>query len=184
MRAAQRDFARRALADFVVRKGQERAAAEVSVAKAEIAARDSDSAVRSAYEAWDQARSSFESTCAIEVDGHADLTRQAADLRAQVDRSIATAENGQTVDTNAIVQALRQLDVVTRSLGDLERKAIYDQPQPDVQQAHQAVTAAYETYRKVLSANAAYKGESKKQAAVLAEYTNLVVRQGEMSSEN
>ena len=184
VRSAQKEFALKAIDLMMARKGQEQAAAEKNVVKAEFEAREKDPAVRSAYEAWDQARAAYESACDTAITGHSDLSRQAAALRASVDRDVAVEESGQTADTNAITRTLQQLTEVTKALSELERKAIYEQPQPEVKQAHEAVTAAYATYRQSLDANATYKSEMGKRAAVRSEYTNLVTRQGEISSEN
>ena len=181
LRANQREFARNAIAKALAQNGQERTAIEISLIRQESNIRQSDPTVTSAYQAWSQARSAYESVCATAIVGHADLTHQAVELRARVDKDMAA---GAAADTNAMDQALQRLDDVNRSLGNLERKAIYDQPIAAVTQAHAAVTAADEAYRKALRANDTYRSEMEKRVGLLSERTNLLTRQGELSSEN
>jgi hypothetical protein len=184
LRAKQLEFARQAIAKGLTHNGQERVAAEIELVKAESQARAGDAAVRSAHEAWVKSRVAYEAVCATVIAGHADLSRQAAELRAGVDRNIAAMEKGQAMDTNAMAQTLQRMDEVIRSLGDLERKALYDQRQVEVTQAHEALTSAHEAYQKALVANGIYKVKMGKRTAVLSEHTNLVARQRELSVEN
>ena len=182
--SAEHEFAQKAIAAAVARKAQECTAADGELVKAEVAVRASDPAVRAAYEAWDQARAAYQSVCEAAIAGHADLTRQVAELRASVDQNLAASENGAVANANAVSLLMKRLDEVTRSLGDLERRAIYERPQAEVRQAHEAMNAAYGAYRKALSADPVYGTAVEKRATILSEQTKLVTRQGELSSEN